>query len=114
MAAPLLEKSKATISVSNTVITVSIPLSLFPTLNNRDNVAYEHAIAFAPTKYLICITFVSISFAIFMRQRYKIMKILNVINDVIDTNKNMTFARLYAAWHRLNRTSKIIHGHNML
>jgi len=49
-----------------------------------------------------------------MRQRYKIMKILNVINDVIDTNKNMTFARLYAAWHRLNRTSKIIHGHNML
>lgn len=53
MAAPLLEKSKATINVSNTVITVSIHLRLFPRLNNRDNVAYVHAIAFAPTKYLI-------------------------------------------------------------
>lgn len=88
MAAPLLEKSKATITVSNTVITVSIPLRLFPRVNKRDNVAYEHAIAFAPTKYLIhpsihqiCVNFFSIHDFILEcllkeRERYKIMKIL--------------------------------------
>lgn len=53
-AAPLAEKSKATINASSKVANAPNTLLLcpFPRAIRRDNVAYAHAVTFATTKYL--------------------------------------------------------------